>query len=373
MRNRTFLGLSLLLALPSERVPAQSLIVAPTHLTFTGVADSAIPFAPQTVQLTSTGQNVTFESDCTYSFPAAACSPLTGTTPASIVISPPVGAALYGSTNDFVNYGIPGVAITYGAELRVTRTYTLPPPPVITSVVDAATFLPGPIVPNQFITIFGRNLGALYDMTTFFSGPTPSRFYFTESGRTFVHFEDNAGKVVADAPFLYAALGQVNVLVPAEIAGMSSINIVLTHYNVPSNNLNVPVVDTSPAIFTASGQQGGQGAILNADSRPNSSTNPALKGSVVQIFGEGCGKTNPVLMDGEFANTTGVPVVAPVSLTIGGQPAQIVFSGQAPRAVYGLTQINATVPTNIPSGPQAVVLTCGINNNATQGITLAVQ
>jgi uncharacterized protein (TIGR03437 family) len=165
----------------------------------------------------------------------------------------------------------------------------------------------------------------------------------------------------------------VNVLVPAEIAGMSSINLVLTHYNVPSNSLNLPVIDTSPAIFTANGQQGGQGAILNADSRPNSSTNPAPKGSVVQIFGEGCGKTNPVLMDGAFANTTGVPLVAPVSLTIGGQSAEIVFSGQAPRAVYGLTQINATVPTNIPSGPQAVVLTCGINNNATQGITLAVQ
>jgi uncharacterized protein (TIGR03437 family) len=79
--------------------------------------------------------------------------------------------------------------------------------------------------------------------------------------------------------------------------------------------------------------------------------------------------------DGEVDNL-GAPYpvfTAPVSLTIGGQPAQILYAGQAPDLVVGILQVNAVIPLNISSGPQPVVLTVGSSNNATQGITVAVQ
>jgi uncharacterized protein (TIGR03437 family) len=67
-----------------------------------------------------------------------------------------------------------------------------------------------------------------------------------------------------------------------------------------------------------------------------------------------------------------VPQVA-VSLTVGGQAANILYAGAAPGQVSGLMQVNAVVPNGIGSGAQPVVLTIGSNNNSQQGVTVAVQ
>jgi uncharacterized protein (TIGR03437 family) len=60
-------------------------------------------------------------------------------------------------------------------------------------------------------------------------------------------------------------------------------------------------------------------------------------------------------------------------VTIGGQPAQIQYAGEAPTLVSGVFQINAVVPDSIASGNQPVVVTIGSNTNNTQSITVAVQ
>jgi len=68
-----------------------------------------------------------------------------------------------------------------------------------------------------------------------------------------------------------------------------------------------------------------------------------------------------------------VQPAAPVSLTIGGKPAKILFAGAAPYEAAGMLQINAIIPNGIGSGPQPVVLTIGNRNNAAQPVTLAVK
>ena len=65
--------------------------------------------------------------------------------------------------------------------------------------------------------------------------------------------------------------------------------------------------------------------------------------------------------------------IAKVSATIGGQPAQIQYAGEAPGLVSGLIQVNAVVPSNIGTGPQTVVLTIGNNTNNQQIIAVFVQ
>ena len=65
--------------------------------------------------------------------------------------------------------------------------------------------------------------------------------------------------------------------------------------------------------------------------------------------------------------------IAPVSLTIGGQPAQLYFAGAAPCQVGGIMQINAQVLSNISPGPQQVVLAVGGNDNKSQQVTLYAQ
>jgi uncharacterized protein (TIGR03437 family) len=51
--------------------------------------------------------------------------------------------------------------------------------------------------------------------------------------------------------------------------------------------------------------------------------------------------------------------VLPVTVTIGGQTAQILYDGAIPGQVAGLFQINARVPSGLASGPQPVVVTVG--------------
>jgi len=242
----------------------------------------------------------------------------------------------------------------------------------VTSVLNAATLQPG-ICPGAIVSILGTNLStppitAHYDS---------AGLYPTSLGNTTVRFNDIA------APLLYVSTGQVNAVVPYGVAGQRTANIVVTHNRLASPAFSVPIVDTSPGIFTATAAGSGQGAILNQDGAPNSADNPAPRGSVIQLWATGGGVWNRNLQDGSivlsplFDMTRSGDVflrpAAPVSLTIGGQPAEIRYAGPALYEVSGKLQVNAVVPDGIGSGPQPVVLTIGNNNNSQQQVTVAVQ
>ena len=78
-------------------------------------------------------------------------------------------------------------------------------------------------------------------------------------------------------------------------------------------------------------------------------------------------------MDGKIAAVPLPQPVLPVTITIGGQNAQILYAGGAPGAVAGLMQINARIPSGIPTGP-AVPVTLRVGNASAQaGVTIAVR
>jgi uncharacterized protein (TIGR03437 family) len=199
--------------------------------------------------------------------------------------------------------------------------------------------------------------------------------YPTALGNTTVTFNGTA------AALLFVSTTQINAVVPYEVAGQKTVDVVVTHNFVAAPSVSVPVVDTSPGIFTTTQTGKGQGAILNATgpgaSTPNSVDNPSPTGSGVAIFATGGGLLNQAVQDGsiilEVLEPPGFVPAAPVSLTIGGQPAKILYAGAAPYEVAGMLQINATVPNGIGSGAQPVVLTIGANNNASQQVTVAVK
>lgn len=90
-------------------------------------------------------------------------------------------------------------------------------------------------------------------------------------------------------------------------------------------------------------------------------TRPAKPGDVIQLFGTGCGETNPVLDSATvIITTTTAPVSEASTLTIGGQRAQTTFVGLAGN---GLCQVNAVVPT-LPAGDAEVVLQIGTGVSA---------
>jgi uncharacterized protein (TIGR03437 family) len=135
----------------------------------------------------------------------------------------------------------------------------------------------------------------------------------------------------------------------------------------------ITVAAARPAIFTTNEQGTGQGAIRNQNSSPNSASNPAARGSVVQIFATGLGATNPVVPSGQPAPSAEPlsRVVAGVEARIGGQPAAVQFAGLAPGFV-GLYQVNVVVPPGVEPG-LAVELLLIQNGVPSNPVTLAVQ
>jgi len=63
----------------------------------------------------------------------------------------------------------------------------------------------------------------------------------------------------------------------------------------------------------------------------------------------------------------------PVTATIGGRPASVIYAGPSPGLIWGLTQVNVIIPADAPTGP-AVPIVITFGNRPTQaGVTIAVK
>lgn len=167
------------------------------------------------------------------------------------------------------------------------------------------------------------------------------------------------------AALVFVSANQINVIVPCEMAGLSSATVVVNNNGTQSASFPVTIVPSAPAIFALTQNGSGQGAILNQDSTVNGVLNgvpnPAARGTAIVIYATGEGQTSPA---GVTASVTPVAgpypkPVLPVTVTIGGQPAEVTFFGEAPGLVSGVLQVNAIVPSNIGTGNQPVVVTVG--------------
>ena len=178
-------------------------------------------------------------------------------------------------------------------------------------------------------------------------------------------------------PLLYLSAAQINAIAPYELASkVGQYVAVQVFYNGAASNVSfVPVKANNPGIFSFDDGTG-QAAILNQDSSVNGPSNPAARGSVIQIFATGEGQTVPPGVDGALATEplAGIPVpAAKVSVTIGGVPASIYFASTAPGGVAGAFQVDAFVPDGAPVGPAVPVLLNVGGTNSQAGLTIAVQ
>jgi uncharacterized protein (TIGR03437 family) len=274
----------------------------------------------------------------------------------------PVSAAAYQSHSD-------AQGVAYVGLFDLTQTG-----PAITNATNAANFQPQSFSPGMIFSIFGHGLGPQMGL-----GPE-----LDSNGRVSTNVGGTQVLVGGyAAPILYASDTQVNAVVPYELDPTKIIGgtFIQAIYNGVSGSLRqVVILPAAPGIFVISPD--GQGAILNQDGSMNGSGNPAAKGSYIQIYATGEGQTNPPGIDGHIAVESVANLarpVAPVSVSIGGvtvASSDIAYAGTAPQGVAGFFQITVKVPSNIPSGPNAVVITIGTGNNAVssqKGVTVAVQ
>ncbi len=253
-----------------------------------------------------------------------------------------------------------------GQAIAVTQG---PLEPVVSStaaVLNAASFQSGPVAPGEIVTIFGSSIGPL----------TPVGSQLDDAGQ---HIVSTVGGVQVwfdqtPAPLIYVSAKQVSIQVPYALAGKQTTQLKIVNQGVESNPLTVPVAPVSPAIFTLDSSGKGQGAILNQDNSVNGAGNAAARNSIVQIFATGEGQTRPPGEDGRITGRAPLPSPQqPVTVTIGGQTAAVVYAGAAPGAIAGLLQVNARIPANVTVG-NAVPVVIRVGNAASPaGVTMAVK
>jgi uncharacterized protein (TIGR03437 family) len=235
-------------------------------------------------------------------------------------------------------------------------------------VVNAASFLAGPIAPGELITIFGSGFGPLQ----------LAPFQLDRNGR--VDSLLGGTRVLFDgipSPMVYATQNQLTAVVPYALASKTSTQLQVEYLGNKSNPVTLPVAPAAPGIFTWNASGTGQGAIMNAfageDPQINSPANPVDTGSEIYVYVTGAGQTDPPGMDG--AVTTTVMPVSPLAMEarIGGVKANIPSVLAAAGTVSGVLEVNIRIPPGISAG-DAVPIVLLIGGASTQaGVTLAVR
>ena len=226
-----------------------------------------------------------------------------------------------------------------------------PGAPQVTAVSNGASFVQGPIAPGEIIAIFGAGLGpsALAGAQLDANGRVADSL-----GGTQVFFDG------VSAPLLYTSATQVGAVVPFEVGG-SSTNIQITYQSKVSDTMNVSLAPAAPALIAQDGSGGGLAAALNQDGSLNNFDHPADRGSYVVLYATGAGQTSPGGQDGSIIGSTPPfpQPLLPVTVTVDGQPADVLYAGAAPGFVDGALQLNIRIPEAAASGQVSVVLKVG--------------
>ena len=299
-------------------------------------------------------------------------TPTIGNTPNTVSVSINT-ANITGVGNYTGTVLVAGASGAVGSTIVSVSLSVTAPLPTVTAVTNAGSYASGSISPGEIITLFSPKDGSRP------IGPA------TPVGLTL----DSTGKVATTlggtqvlingtpCPITFASALQVNAVVPYEVKGFVNATVLVNFLGQRSNGVTVSVATTVPGLFTQNASGTGPGAIQNSNITTNSPGNPAARGDVVVVYLTGEGETSPSGVTGKVTTVASAPPLTPapllpVSVTIGGQPAQWTFAGEAPSLVSGVLQVNVVVPTNIAPGDQSIVVTVG-GNQSQQGVTVSVK
>jgi uncharacterized protein (TIGR03437 family) len=253
----------------------------------------------------------------------------------------------------------------YGAALL--RLSNAQPALPAAGVANAASYAAGAVAPGEIVALYGTALGPAAGVDLELTNP-----YLVANALAGVHVLFDG----APAPIVYASAGQVNAVVPYEVAGQSTTTLQVEYLGGVSAPVSLPVAAAAPGLFTANASGTGSGAILNnIDYSLNTAANPAARGGYVDIYLTGAGATTPGSVDGLLV-TAPYPTLPPNTVTVamGGVPCPIVaYAGAAPYLISGLTQITVQVPQSVTPGPSVPLAVTIGGVSAQSGVTLAVQ
>ena len=203
-------------------------------------------------------------------------------------------------------------------------------------IVNIAGFQ-APVAPGSAIAILGTGLAA----TPVSATALPLR---TTLGGVSVLVNG------ALAPLFYVSPGQISAQLPYETPpGPATLSVN------GSASVSFTVASSAPGIMTYGSNRA---VVFNEDNSLNGPDHAAPSGGWVTVYVAGQGAVNPPVATGVASpgDVIAVPTL-PVTATIGGQPADVLFASLMPGAV-GLLEVNLRIPALAP-GDYPLIVTIG--------------
>ena len=308
-------------------------------ISFRLVDSYGVPVSGAPVSFSARGGTLQDADSATDQYGIAAASAILGSQPGNVSFTASAG----GFRNTFSGYARVQPTIANGG------------------IVDGASFTSSQAVaPGSYVSIFGTGLSDFSDYAETVNLPLAIDY-------AYVSFDVPSAGISVPGHLTYVSPNQVNVQVPWELQGQTAAQVKVTIDYSNGNVVTLPLSDYSPGIFVISGNA----AALDESNTVVTSSHPVARGQVVQLFANGLGPVNNQPASGEQAPASPLTATTtPPEVTIGGQPATVIFSGLAP-GFAGLYQVNVTVPAGISAGAQPVVIKIG--GHESKPVNLPVQ
>src|SRR5208283_5116103 len=226
--------------------------------------------------------------------------------------------------------------ITVPAYSVLSVVLTAPP---VATIVNSASFQPGPVAPQELVTAFGSGFASQAVVAS--GQPLPLTL-----GDTAITITDSKGAVSA-APLYYVSPGQANFLVPSVVApGTASVNVTRSGATVLTGSLTVAAI--SPGLYSANGNGAGVAAAVAERVSASDAVTPLSAFSCQSGVPLSC-LSSPLSLGGSADTVyvslygTGIRGAGTVQVYIAGQLVPWQYAG-AQNQYQGLDQVNVALP-----------------------------
>jgi uncharacterized protein (TIGR03437 family) len=234
------------------------------------------------------------------------------------------------------------------------------------------------VAPYELVSLYGFGLGP----QTPVGGEVVDGVVTSSLGGVQVLFDGTP------APLLFAGPTRIDMIVPSAVYGRGTTALQVV---TPSGVLTGPtmlIAPSKPGVFLASA--GGSTSFappataLNQDGSVNSDANPAALGSIVTVWASGCGISSDPQSDGTILRFAEGGPILPVSMfsfdliaasrSLGSLPGplslEVLFAGDAPRMVAGVSQINFRLPAQVDTSLDNIGFSLQIGDMVSDAFTI---
>lgn len=234
------------------------------------------------------------------------------------------------------------------------------------NVANAYSLQGGLVSPGELVAVQGTGIGpetaVEYTIDENSTGELPRIL-----GGVMVLFDDQPASIV------YASSTRALAVVPYSVVGKTSVTVTLQHDGLTTDPLTLEVGAAHPGLSTVDGNGVGAGVFENEDGTANAPENPAYTSTVISGYLTGAGVTDPVndSIDESFIPSDFPQPRLPVTATIGGVEAEVLYAGGKPGLLGPVIWVRIQVPVQVQAGG-AVPLVVRVGEFTSPAVTVSI-